>query len=375
MRPCYLWFVVCVIFFLGYVSIGCSPSKEENATESAPLFSKEEAENKFDQDSLKTGKWMEYFTEDFESLPDSTNHFLYRLAEYKEGKPFGKIAYYYRSGKLRYEAYITEVSDTSTKYKGLSKTYYENGQPEIIANYNNDGKRTGTEIRYYENGNLKYKRFHDKEDFANGVSYLEDGEVAFKYFPNLSESTNDIDKRVAFFDNFAENYCDWNIDSTAYYKSQIVEGSYLIEYLKKGYEDYFLIPFEIDTEKDFEISAEVNVLQTNDENVEYGLIWGAKDNKNYHVFRIAPYNNAHKYFRTINGIFSNENYFKPDSYIPRMLKISVEKSKNIINLKINGEIAETAPFQEFFGDGLGFVVGGGSIIVTFDKLTVKYKRT
>jgi len=153
---------------------------------------KAEAKNLY-KDSLKEGKWVEYWESyKVDNKKDSgvaipansikyssysvkngvvnisnsiiayryttdTNAPEYFLTIYKEGKPYGVIRKYYKSGKL------SEIIPTvNGKINGNVKQYYESGRlgTETMIN---EGKRNGLERVYYENGDLK-----SEDDFING---------------------------------------------------------------------------------------------------------------------------------------------------------------------------------------------------------------
>lgn len=358
---------------------GCKNST--NTSSSFKMFDQKEAENKFDKDGLKTGKWIEYFTMDFKHLPDSKDYDLYRLAEYKKGKPYGKFAYYYKSGKLYLEGSAANVKDDNTfTLDKEAKWYFENGQLAKIENYNNDGELDGKFNSFYENGNTHANLLIENGLNKEGVVYSEDKKVSFKYFPNWANSTNDIDKRVVLFENFDAGNDNLNLIGSND-GGNLINGKLFVETKEDNYIKFFWTDFKLDKGKDFEISAEVELLESKTVSGEVGILWGTKDSENLHGIIIEPFDDFYIPYKIFSNIKSFErNHISSNSVpqtkenIPNAFILSIERNKDNINFKIDGEIIHTILFQDFFGDKLGFIVGNCPVKATFDNLTVKYKR-
>lgn len=373
-----LFLLLILVVFL--TTQGCKHSRNELTT-TFKMFDKEAAENKFDKDSLKTGKWIEYFTKDFENLSEPKGCTFYRLTEYKKGKPFGKFAYYYKSGKLHIEGYANDVNSKNMIIGfGQYKSYYENGQLMTIYNFSKDGELDKEHIGYYENGDLHFNFFYEKKQLTKGVAYSEDKKVSFKYFPNWANSTNDIDKRVVLFENF-ETEDDFFGFTKSNHGGSIINGKLFVETKDANLIHFLWNDFKLDKEKDFEISAEIELLESSTVFGQVGILWGTKDENNLHGIIIEPFDDNYIPYKIFNGIksfqrnqVSNSSMPQLKENIPNAFILLIERNKDNINFKIDGEIIHTILFQDFFGDKLGFIVGNCPVKATFDNLIVKYKR-
>jgi len=93
------------------------------AQDSLGFTNKAEAKNP-KVNGLKEGKWIEYFKQknDSEVATKHKHAPFYYLTIYKDGKPYGMVREYYKSGKLK-----LTMPYVNGKQNGLAKGYYENG--------------------------------------------------------------------------------------------------------------------------------------------------------------------------------------------------------------------------------------------------------
>lgn len=132
-------------------------------------------ENAVDKNGLRKGKWKLYMTtgSKYVDTPDSSGY--YRIINYKNGKPEGKIYDYSYADVKLFEGYLTsadpdtlngpaiiyydsgaryqEVSYINNQVNGMVKMYFENGAPRSTCNYTDD-LPDGEYNEYYENGQL-----------------------------------------------------------------------------------------------------------------------------------------------------------------------------------------------------------------------------
>src|SRR5207253_732870 len=137
---------------------------------------KNEAKNQF-ENGLKEGKWIEYLDITGHTTTDTISPHDYCLTEYKAGKPFGIVRWYYMSGNIYcetpynndgkidgvqqgyYEYYTTgklgfETPYNDGKINGMQKVYYYAGGIQSETPYT-DGKINGEQKLYYEDGKIK----------------------------------------------------------------------------------------------------------------------------------------------------------------------------------------------------------------------------
>jgi antitoxin component YwqK of YwqJK toxin-antitoxin module len=302
MKPSfYLSFSFILIFSIQ----GCKKSSTSSVS-TANLFDKGEAENKFDKDSLKTGKWIEYFSENLEPRSKEDNYAYYRLAEYGKGNPTGSFAYYYKSGELYIEGNAYDVKKTSNLFvtEGAYKTYYKSGKIQQLVTRNKDGDIDGEYTEYFENGDISEKSNYKNGILEESIEYSKDKNVILKYFPNWKNSTNDIDKRVVLFDGFeTEN----DKLFTIYSNMKILNGKLYVETTDNTVQ-FIWTDFKLDKEKDFEISAEVEILGAKELHGEVGILWGTKDIENLYGIIIEPYQDTYIPYKIFNNIEPSERY-------------------------------------------------------------------
>ncbi len=108
-----------------------------------------EAENKY-KDSLKEGKWVEYYTGNNE-IVDASNAVYYRLTIFRAGQPNGMVREYFDPRHIK-----SEIQYVDGKKSGTEKEYYSSGVLWRKIPYKND-KINGMVISYYENGNREFE--------------------------------------------------------------------------------------------------------------------------------------------------------------------------------------------------------------------------
>ncbi len=106
-----------------------------------------EAENKY-KDSLKEGKWIEYYNRNGQVVNDNSADY-YRLTIYKAGKPDGKVREYFDARHIK-----TEMTYVNGKLNGTVKQYFESGKLYREIPYFN-GYIDGYLTEYYESGKKK----------------------------------------------------------------------------------------------------------------------------------------------------------------------------------------------------------------------------
>ena len=122
--------------------------------------------NYTDVNDLKQGKWI-FFNENYqnsiiqqgeyvdnkkEKIWDSyySNGTLKSSVTFRNNSHYGYTKFYNEKGIL-----IEEGEWRGNRWVGRYKYYYEDGKPNYIWNFNNQGKRTGNQQYYYENGELQ----------------------------------------------------------------------------------------------------------------------------------------------------------------------------------------------------------------------------
>jgi len=105
--------------------------------------------NLTDSNGLRQGKWTILYDKDWNVIDNKNQVVYYRLIEYKDDKPIGRVIDYYGNGKTQWEGILlqdrpNEVMDGEVKwYREDGSTEmvseFEAGKQISITNYNPDG--------------------------------------------------------------------------------------------------------------------------------------------------------------------------------------------------------------------------------------------
>jgi len=167
-------------------------------------------------------------------------------------------------------------------------------------------------------------------------------------------------KNAIFYEGFEDNRHKWDLgQEDSSWIENIINGNLLFEAIDElAKEDY--ISFEIDQKKDFEIEASIKFIKGN-EAAANGLQWGKSENSQFDFM----FNGNGQI--TIDR-FSGEFYdylpftpvvnYNPDGYN----KLTIRKYKDEYCFFFNEVLVHQMPFKPFFGDNIGFQVGGKSTI-------------
>lgn len=139
------------------------------------------------EDSLKEGNWIEYFDTKWNKC-NKDEHKFYRLIEYKNGFPIGKIYDFYKSGELQK---VCQYKDLEKEIRtGTFIWFSKKGNKLKLKYYALD---TIIEKAYYQNGNLLFENLflRDKSlfSYANSRFYHKNGSTNTVDFYNSSMDT------------------------------------------------------------------------------------------------------------------------------------------------------------------------------------------
>jgi hypothetical protein len=173
----------------------------------------------------------------------------------------------------------------------------------------------------------------------------------------------DIFQDKEFKEDFNNNSNNWYIGEDDSFASRIENGSLFFEHKREQGDWHNYNEIEIDQNNDFYIQTTIELIEGNEDGA-YGLVWGAKDEKNYYLLLI---NTAGKYLygKNVNGRQHIIADWKEAEFINKgnaKNAIAVKRSENIIEILINGEFAYTGEFQPFFGYFMGFVLVGRQMV-------------
>jgi len=167
-----------------------------------------------------------------QSAPKST-------AEVKKEDPYHKITYH-KNGKLKTDVHL----DSSRRYHGEAKKYYENGQLKSLITYDHgviqhakqyhqngnlemefpyqNAKKHGLRKKYWENGKLQSQMTYvNGEPKADLIEYDKSGEKVTTYPELVIKKIDNIDKSGEYI-------------LQAYFSSNPQKGTYYLGELKNG---------------------------------------------------------------------------------------------------------------------------------------------
>jgi antitoxin component YwqK of YwqJK toxin-antitoxin module len=172
--------------------------------------------NNFIKDK-KDGFWIEYFDKNW-SPSLNVNSKYYRLIQYDNGRPIGKVHDFYKSGKLQmvgqFESLEPEVKKgtfiwfekngmkSTIEYHSdslkIETSYYKNGQLQSDKLFVRKNNRLSLENNslYYKNGNLSWSETYDSNSYFSGYySGRKNGTINSEFVSSNQSSTKTEENR------------------------------------------------------------------------------------------------------------------------------------------------------------------------------------
>jgi hypothetical protein len=366
-----------------------------------------------DQFTDNSNKW---FLENNEKIDFSIKNGKYYLKHKRNEKgwsSYGKT-YVDTSKDFEIESKIDKISGVTNYGYGLifgkngdddfrfyisSSGYYKvartvNGSEQIIKKW--------TTTSYVNTGNMKsnvlkvkkekgYYKFYINGDYVfqtefeafygddMGFVVYNNQEIAVDYLrikylstDNTVVNTTRV-MRLPFRDNFNSNANGWSLDNVDNYTSSISNGKLNINRKKDG-GIFISRHINIDTSKDFIIETSMSREKSGASGL-YGLTFGRKNSSNEFTFLIST-NGSYMFRKFDNNQYNKIIPFTSSSAIKTGIgqknKIKIVKSGKLLRFYINGQYMNEAPFENFFGDKLGYTVYYEQKI-SVDYLDVKYQ--
>ena len=349
-----------------------------------------------------------YYDKEWKGCSQSKAEF-YRIVNYDEnGKPVGKVKDYFITGELQSEIdgafYIDKNDDSKSKFIGLSRGFFKNGNKQFENLHDNQGNIIMNK-RWYENGKIETDE-KDENGVYTGKSYYENGKIKSEVTgSNSNEKTrtyiyyyesgklyrkfNFTDGKLAdkfflecdefgkcqnvFYENFysSDNVNQWAIGDNKDISSEILpeKGLLLKDKTGNGFRNTINIP--LDLVEDFSIETIVD-FKDGETNNGHGLMWGFKDWDNYSYFAISANGQYIIGARTEGINLPIKEWTKTDV-------INQNKQRNMLKLlriddkiyfSINGQIVCSDKFYGFRGNNIGFWMTGKKEVL-FENLIVK----
>lgn len=243
-------------------------------------------------------------------------------------------------------------------------------------------KKENNYYKFYINGNYVFQTEFE-EFYGNDMGYVvfNNQEVAVDYLriKYLSSSntvvTTNKTMRLPFNESFSSNINGWSTDNVDNYTSSISGGNLNIHRKKDG-GIFISRSVDINTSKDFAIETSISREKYGASGL-YGITFGRKNSSNEFTFLIST-NGSYSFRKFDNNKYksiipsTSNNAIKTG--IGQKNKIKIVKSGSLLRFYINGQYMNETPFENFFGNKLGFTTYYEQKIA-IDYLNVKYQTS
>lgn len=117
--------------------------------------------NHVNVNGIKYGDWVYFYDEEWNSLESITNSAYYRLVTYKDGKPVGQVADYFRNGQMQMSI-DSVINEEPLQYEGMLAEYSEEANIVLVEFMQNGQMDTTSTI-------LKFRQLIDtyQQDIPN----------------------------------------------------------------------------------------------------------------------------------------------------------------------------------------------------------------
>ncbi len=243
-------------------------------------------------------------------------------------------------------------------------------------------KKDNNYYKFYINGNYVFQT--EFEDFFGddmGYVVFNNQEIAIDYLriKYLNSGTNIVTTnktlRLPLNEGFSSNSNNWANDNLDNYSSNVSGGKLNIHRKKEG-GIFISRDVDIDTKKDFIIETSISRQKSGATGL-YGLTFGRKNSSNEFTFLIST-NGSYSFRKFDNNkyksIISSTSSSAVKTGVGQANKIKVVKSGNLLRFYINGQYMNEAPFENFFGNKLGFTTYYEQKIA-IDYLNVNYQTS
>ncbi|PKQ70566.1 tetratricopeptide repeat protein [Raineya orbicola] len=149
------------------------------------------APNTTDAQGHRQGKWVITFSKDWS--PSKNDIAFYRVLEYKNGKPVGKVRdYFAHNHQVQFEGEMIDDTPTKEKMKGTCIWYYENGQKQQEARFDNNGNLLERKVFDEKGRQIPAEQLKAQEDLEKGYQLNQEGKYqeALQYLESAKKVLN-----------------------------------------------------------------------------------------------------------------------------------------------------------------------------------------
>lgn len=189
----------------------------------------------------------------------------------------------------------------------------------------------------------------------------------------ISFSKMSAQSNILLNEEFDNNSRNWDVGKDHDENSEIKLGKYLMDNYSKSSWHWFATNVDVNTKNDFIIESNLNKLKPYNDNDTYGIMWGTEDPENCFAFVINTQNQVYSVFSIYGGNrFKLINWQRSShiNYGNAANKLAILKIGKELVFVINDEPVDKTPFQEFYGNKIGFYVGP-KLTIAVDNLLVK----
>ena len=243
-------------------------------------------------------------------------------------------------------------------------------------------RKEGGFYKFYINDKFTYQTEYEPF-FGNDLGFVvyNNQEIAIdflrvKYLNNTNNTiSNNKVFKLPFSENFANNSRNWATDDLDNYTSNVYNGKFSI-YRKKEGGIFISKDVDIDNSKDFIIETAISREKVGATGL-YGLTFGRKNSSNEFTFLISS-SGTYSFRKFENNQYKSLIPSTPNDAIKTGVseknEIKVVKSGNLLRFYINNVYVNEAPFQNFFGNKIGFTAYYEQKI-NVDYLNIKYQSS
>jgi len=87
--------------------------------------------NQIDQNGLKQRDWVYFYDEEWNTIESRTNAAYYRFVTYKDGKPVGQVADYFRNGQMQMSI-DSVINEEPLQYEGMLAEYSKEANMVLV---------------------------------------------------------------------------------------------------------------------------------------------------------------------------------------------------------------------------------------------------
>ena len=174
---------------------------------------------------------------------------------------------------------------------------------------------------------------------------------------------------------FDDNENNWKISDDEHAKTSLSNGKFIFQHKKEDNSYFSWNHFDLSDDEPFTIETTLKH-KAGQTNFAYGLIWGIIDVKNFFTFNISE-TGYYRISRNKDSSWTDYVGWTHSNYINtngESNELSIKKIDNKLKFYINDNFVNQIDFEEFFANGIGFVIWGQQTIEIEDLMIDGFKE-